>query len=69
MPAVLGTRSPYGYTPSLAPGIAYAVLYGLGTFLHIGLAVRGRYWMAAVTVIPGGLREWFAVWSLFSRSS
>ncbi|GFZ42983.1 hypothetical protein JCM24511_00701 [Saitozyma sp. JCM 24511] len=53
----LEQSSPYGYTPGKAPGYAYVVVFGVGLLLHIGLAVRYKYWIAMVTLIPGGLLE------------
>lgn len=57
----LEQSSPYGYTPGKAPGYAYVVVFGVGLLLHIGLAVRYKYWIAMVTLIPGGLCEWSVV--------
>jgi hypothetical protein len=53
----LEQSSPYGYVPGKAPGYAYVVVFGVGLVLHIGLAVRYKYWIAMVTLIPGGLCE------------
>ncbi|RSH94242.1 hypothetical protein EHS25_004045 [Saitozyma podzolica] len=53
----LEQSSPYGYVPGKAPGYAYVVVFGVGLLLHIGLAVRYKYWIAMVTLIPGGLLE------------
>ena len=53
----LEVRSPYGYDPSQAPGIAFVAIFALGTVIHVALAIRGKYYMAAVTLLPGGIRE------------
>lgn len=53
----LTLRSPYGYIPSKAPGIAYVVVFAALTLAHIGLGIRYRYWLVFATLVPGGLRE------------
>jgi hypothetical protein len=50
-------RSPYGYTPSSSAGIAYVVCFAILTLIITGLAFRYKYWIAFVTLVPGGLRE------------
>ena len=50
-------QSPYGYTPSLAPGVAYLVVFSLLTLIHTGLAIKYKYWIVFVTLVPGGIRE------------
>lgn len=51
----LEVRSPYGYTPSLAPGVAYLVVFALISLLHIYLGVRYKYWVVFATLVPGGI--------------
>lgn len=55
----LSLHSPYGYTPSKAPGLAYLIVFAILTLIHVGLGIRYRYWIAFVTLIPGGLCEFF----------
>lgn len=63
----------YGYIPSLAPGIAYIVTYSLATLAHVVLAIKYKYWVIFVTLVPGGLLEvlgWAArLWSHWSASN
>jgi hypothetical protein len=42
--------TPYGYFPSKAAGIAFAVLFALSLCLHLGQAVWKRQWWAFVFV-------------------
>jgi len=58
----LGSVSPYGYTPSLAPSLAYLVVFSVLTLAHIVMGIRYKYWIVFVTLVPGGLCE-------YSRSS
>lgn len=53
----LTIRSPYGYIPEKAPGIAFLVVFALGTLIHIVLGIKYRYWLVFATLVPGGLRE------------
>ena len=63
----LGSVSPYGYTPSLAPSLAYLVVFSVLTLAHIVMGIRYKYWIVFVTLVPGGLCEYFplnpALWS------
>jgi hypothetical protein len=51
----LEIRSPYGYTPSLAPSLAYLIVFALLTLLHIGMGIKYKYWIVFVTLVPGGI--------------
>ena len=53
----LELSSPYVYTPSKAPGYAYIAVFGLGLLIHVILGFKYKYWIAFVTLIPGGVRE------------
>ena len=53
----LGSVSPYGYTPSLAPSLAYLVVFSVLTLAHIVMGIRYKYWIVFVTLVPGGLCE------------
>ena len=53
----LEVRSPYDYTPSLAPGLAFSIVFGVITLVHCGIAIRYRNWVAFVALIPGGILE------------
>ncbi|ORY26063.1 RTA1 like protein-domain-containing protein [Naematelia encephala] len=46
-------QNPYGYVPELAAGIAYVVCFAILTILHLGLAIRYRYWIVLCTLVPG----------------
>lgn len=57
----------YGYVPSLAPGIAFVVLFGLSTLIHLGQTIWTRRWwtivfaLGAVTELLGwAARTWSA---------
>ncbi len=58
MAVILGTVTPYGYTPSENACLSYLVLFIVLTAVHCGVAVRSRYWVALVTLVPGGLRKY-----------
>jgi hypothetical protein len=66
----LELRSPYDYTPALAPGLAFTIAFGLVTLVHCGIAVRYKNWAAFATLVPGGLLEiigWAGrLWSHYS---
>lgn len=53
----LELQSPYDYTPALAPGLAYTIAFSLITIVHIVLAVKYKYWIALIALLPGGLLE------------
>jgi hypothetical protein len=53
----LELQSPYGYTPSLAPSMAYLVVFSVLTLVHVILGIRYKYWVVFVTLVPGGIRE------------
>jgi hypothetical protein len=53
----LEESSPYGYTPSKAPGYAYVIIFAVAVLLHVVLGWRYKYWIAFVTLVPGGIRE------------
>ena len=53
----LELESPYDYTPSLIPGLAYTSILGLITLVHIVLAIKYKYWVAFAALIPGGVLE------------
>ncbi|ORX36216.1 RTA1 like protein-domain-containing protein [Kockovaella imperatae] len=55
-------QSPYGYTPSLAPGVAYLVVFSLLALIHLVLGIKYKYWIIAVTLLPGGIREYQYSW-------
>lgn len=57
--SAIGNTSPYGYTPSLAPGIAYLVVFSFLALVHVGLAYKYKYRMVFVTLVPGGIRKHF----------
>lgn len=50
-------ESPYGYIPALSNTIAFTVVFSLLTLVHLGLALRYKYWSAIVTMVIGGLLE------------
>ncbi|KAL8738233.1 MAG: hypothetical protein Q9181_000959 [Wetmoreana brouardii] len=43
----------YGYTPSLAAGIAFVVLFGITTTAHFALTILSRRWWLLVFVLGG----------------
>lgn len=49
--------SPYGYLPDLGASIAFLVLFSIMTIVHLGLAVRYRYWTAIASMGCGGILE------------
>ncbi|PMD26778.1 RTA1-domain-containing protein [Hyaloscypha hepaticicola] len=51
-----GTKSTYGYTPSLGAGIAFCVLFGLSMVLHTFTSIRYRTWWQLVFTV-GALCE------------
>lgn len=53
----LEVRSPYDYVPGLAPGLAFTVVFGILTIAHIVVALKFRYWVALIALVPGGLLE------------
>ncbi|KAK1920776.1 RTA1 like protein-domain-containing protein [Papiliotrema laurentii] len=53
----LELQSPYGYTPSLAPSMAYLVVFSVLTLVHVILGIRYKYWVVFVTLVPGGILE------------
>lgn len=53
----LSYTSPYGYNPTKAAGIAFVVVFAAILFLHIGLAVKYKYWIVFATLVPGTCRE------------
>lgn len=66
----LELQSPYDYTPSLAPGLAFVIVFGILTLVHIIIAIRFRYWYALLALVPGGILEvvgWSGrLWSHYS---
>ncbi|GAA99715.1 uncharacterized protein L969DRAFT_52471 [Mixia osmundae IAM 14324] len=46
----------YGYNPALATGVVFAVIFGLLTVLHFGLAAKSRRWWLFVVGV-GGITE------------
>lgn len=50
-------ESPYGYTPALANCVAFLVVFSLLTVVHLGLAIKFKYWSAIATVVAGGFLE------------
>lgn len=53
----LEVRSPYDYTPSLASGLAFTIVFAIITVVHCVLAIKFKYWVAFAALIPGGLLE------------
>lgn len=66
----LEQSSPYDYTPDLATGLAFTIIFTLLTVAHCGLAIKYRYWVSFFALIPGGILEilgWGGrVWSHYS---
>ncbi|RXK39793.1 hypothetical protein M231_02986 [Tremella mesenterica] len=60
-------HSDYGYTPSLAPAVAFIVLFSVSAIVHSIQAFRSRYWIVYPTLVLGALVEilgWSArLWS------
>lgn len=60
----------YGYSPSLAPGVVFVVLFGLSTVVHTAQAIISRRWWTFLFVV-GALVEtmgWAArLWSVYCQ--
>ncbi|OJD31201.1 rta1 domain [Diplodia corticola] len=53
---VPGHKTSYGYVPSEAAGIAFVVLFGVSSLLHLGQTLWSRHWWTVLFFI-GGITE------------
>ena len=58
-----GFDTEYGYVPSLGPGAAFSVLFGLSLVGHFIQSVRKRQWTSYMFAI-GALSKLFAIFPL-----
>lgn len=53
-----GIKTSYGYVPSEGAGIAFVVIFGVSSLLHLGQTIWSRQWWTILFAI-GGLSKSF----------